>query len=406
MKITDYFLVPLCIIILSFLEEFYMISFVVQMISIIVVACIQTYLIYTRMQKKLNRETKNFEFYLSEANKDRQLIESQLQTVFNNIPIALALMDTYGNLVLVNHRFNDFISGKGNHKLLYNSEIIDREVRIFLNDSFLTEKEVIRNIMFNHKDYQCVSTPVYEQEHYAGCLLIFQDITSVAEKERMQKRFIADASHELRTPIAAIKGMIEILNREDFDDQETLLDFHQQIAKETARLEMIVMDLLQLSRLSAGTVIINKTLCDLNPMIQSVIKEVKSGINTQKTSIIFNSEVDRKVSADKEKLHHVVSNLLRNALMHSEADEVVITLKLKGKMLELSLKDNGIGIEQQHLENIFERFYRVDTHRARTSGGSGLGLPICKSIVSAHGGTISIKSIPQQGCEFLVQIPI
>ncbi len=349
-------------------------------------------------------EVKSYRYKLEGTEKDRQQIASRLDTVFSSIPFPLVIMDTYGKLVLANKNFDIFLNRQVNGELDYNDISIDFEVRMFLKETYLTERPITRNINHNNIDYQCYSVPMFEGSRFSGSLLTFQDITVAVEKERLQKRFIADASHELRTPIAAIRGMIEILNRDDFDDQETLVEFHQQIEKEANRLERLVLELLQLSRLSSGRVILQKEACDIEGLIENSIKEIQNALKPN-VEIVFFSTGSYIFSIDGNKMQQVLSNLIRNACLHSGASQVNVSLKTDEQQVVISVQDDGCGIDEKHLENIFERFYRVDSHRARTTGGSGLGLAIVKSIVIAHEGDVEVVSEIDEGTCFTIKIP-
>lgn len=404
MKLTDFLLLPVVSIALLMINQVTPLSLNHVVLILLGSACYQLFMIHRRLSMNFELQERSYKSKLEGTTKDMHLMESQLDTVFNNIPSPLALMDTYGHLVLMNHSFDRFLKGEGSSNLDYRNKRIDSEIRLFLKESYLTEKAIVRNVDFNGIDFQCLSVPINENGRYAGCLLVFQDITQAVEKERMQKRFIADASHELKTPIAAIKGMIEILNRTDFNDEEILNDFHQQIEKESIRLEMIVTDLLQLSRLSSGQILLQKESTDINQLIQSTIDEVRS---SEKNEVIIQREgqIRKPVMLDGAKIHQVISNLLKNACMHSGATQITVSIYEHSETIAICVRDNGCGINQADLEHIFERFYRIDTHRARSSGGSGLGLAIVKSIVNAHHGEIKVMSEIGKGSEFIITLP-
>lgn len=404
MKISDFLLVPLVAILLLLIHQAVPLSLMTVVLVLTAAASYELFLIHRRLTQNFKQQERSFLNKLEGTAKDMHLMESQLETVFNNIPSPLALLDTYGQLTLINPSFNRFLSGKFKGALDYRDEAIDPEIRLFLKESYLTEKAIVRSVDFNGIDFQCLSVPINENNRYAGCLLIFQDITQAVEKERMQKRFIADASHELKTPIAAIKGMIEILNRSDFDDEEIMQDFHRQIAKETDRLERIVADLLQLSRMSSGQILLQKEPVDVGELIQSVIAEIPPA---EKHGIDFavDCAVSSRVLMDRDRIHQAVGNLLKNAVLHSGADRITVTALEREQEIEIQVADNGCGINAKDLEHIFERFYRIDTHRARSSGGSGLGLAIVKSIVNAHQGEIKVLSEPGKGTQFILTLP-
>ena len=202
----------------------------------------------------------------------------------------------------------------------------------------------------------------------------------------MQKRFIADASHELKTPIAVIKGMVEILNREDFDDEETRREFMDQIEQEINRLDILVKDLLQLSRLSLSTVLLEREKTDLCLVIDKAVKSLEKKAEKKGLRIVKEYQNHDLVFCDPLKMSQVVLNLLSNAIKYSDRGTITLKTREEGSWYVLQVRDEGHGIVAEDLEKIFDRFYRVDDDRSRSSGGSGLGLSIVKSIVEAHHG--------------------
>ena len=338
--------------------------------------------------------------------KDASLKQQQIMTILTNIPSPLAMMDSYGHLILYNEGFSRFLSEEGEEEFTYRDERIAPEVQLFLKEAYLSENAIVRNLCYNHVDFQCLSVPIQENGRFTGCLLVFQDITQAMEKERMQKRFIADASHELKTPIAAIKGMIEILNRDDFDDPKTMKDFHIQIEKETKRLEMIVADLLKLSRLSMSTLALELSPCEISGLFDSLIKEAAPQAKSQGVIVEAEDQTHETFWLDEQKIHQALANLLNNALAHSQPEHIRMQARRQDHWLVLTVSDDGCGIDAKHLDRIFERFYRVDKSRSRASGGSGLGLAIVKAIVSAHQGDIEVDSEVGRGSRFVIRLPI
>ncbi|MFR0979713.1 MAG: ATP-binding protein [Holdemania filiformis] len=333
------------------------------------------------------------------------LKQQQIMTILTNI-LPLAMMDPAGRLILYNEGFSRFLSEEGEDEFTYRDERIAGEVQLFLKEAYLSENAIVRNLCYNNVDFQCLSVPIQENGRFTGCLLVFQDITQAMEKERMQKRFIADASHELKTPIAAIKGMIEILNRDDFDDPKTMQDFHIQIEKETKRLEMIVADLLKLSRLSMSTLALELSPCELSGLFDSLIKEAAPQAKSQGVIVEAEDQTHETFWLDEQKIHQALANLLNNALAHSQPEHIRMQARRQDHWLVLTVSDDGCGIDAKHLDRIFERFYRVDKSRSRASGGSGLGLAIVKAIVSAHQGEIEVDSEVGCGSQFVIRLPV
>ncbi len=200
--------------------------------------------------------------------------------------------------------------------------------------------------------------------------------------------------------------MIEILNRDDFDDPKTMKDFHIQIEKETKRLEMIVADLLKLSRLSMSTLALELSPCEISGLFDSLIKEAAPQAKSQGVIVEAEDQTHETFWLDEQKIHQALANLLNNALAHSQPEHIRMQARRQDHWLVLTVSDDGCGIDAKHLDRIFERFYRVDKSRSRASGGSGLGLAIVKAIVSAHQGEIEVDSEVGRGSRFVIRLPI
>ena len=358
-----------------------------------------------QLRQNMKSKEQTLQTQLRISDKDASLKGQQIMTILTNIPSPLAMMDSYGHLLLYNEGFSRFLSEETEEPLTYRDKRIDGEIALFLKEAYLSESAMVRNIHFNGIDFQCLSVPIQEKGRFTGCLLLFQDITQAMEKERMQKRFIADASHELKTPIAAIKGMIEILNRDDFDDEPTMKEFHRQIQKETQRLENIVADLLQLSRLSMNRMLLDRQPCQVSELFENLISEVRHEARQRQVQLEVDVQVNRPFSLDAQKMHQALANLVTNALYHSGATIIRLSAYMQKGRLMLAVSDNGCGIDQKHIDRIFERFYRVEPSRSRANGGSGLGLAIVRAIVNAHEGEIEVTSELGKGTRFCISLP-
>ncbi len=241
--------------------------------------------------------------------------------------------------------------------------------------------------------------PVY------GALGIFHDVTELKQSEQIRIEFVANASHELRTPITSIKGYVETL-REDLKAQryETALQFLEIISKNTDRLTFLVNDLLDLSVLDSGTRL-SKSLIPVNEITDSVVKQLDSKRAAKKIEIHAHYGAEN-VLADPTRLEQVLVNLIHNGIKYvPEGKRIDIYWDVAGKNTVLHVKDNGPGVALEHQGRLFERFYRVDAGRSRDLGGTGLGLAIVKHIMIKHGGQIRLLSRPGEGAEFICTFP-
>ena len=235
-------------------------------------------------------------------------------------------------------------------------------------------------------------------------MVLFQDISKTLEGEKMQKRFIADASHELKTPISVLKGMVEILNRDDFDDPITEKEFLSQMAKEVQRLDVLVKDLLQLSRLSLSNVILEREKCDVCALFDKACDSLWKNAQKKQLNIQKDYQTLEYAFCDPKRMLQVILNLLSNAIKYSDSGTITLRTRMETTYYILEVEDEGCGIQKKDMEKIFDRFYRVDDARSRQSGGSGLGLPIVRSIIEAHGGNIEVESTYGKGTLFRIKL--
>jgi two-component system OmpR family sensor kinase len=224
------------------------------------------------------------------------------------------------------------------------------------------------------------------------------------ETKEQMRRFISDASHELRTPLTSIRGFLEVLLRGAADQPEQLHKALNSMHGESVRLTKLVHDLLLLSKLDRTPHIelkegrLNTVIRDMEPQLHILAGGRKLDLNI---------EPDIKCSFDTDKMKQVVLNLFHNAVQHTDPEkgQIRVSLGKKENGVHLTVQDNGPGISESHLPHVFDRFYRSDSSRTRKYGGAGLGLAITKSIVNAHGGTISVESKEGEGCTFHIWLP-
>jgi len=241
-----------------------------------------------------------------------------------------------------------------------------------------------------------------------GALFVLNDITRIRRLENIRKDFVANVSHEIKTPITAIKGFVEILRDDGAKDEQDVRRFLEIIARHVNRLEAIIDDLLKLSRIEkeAETEGIQFTESGIKDVLESAIQVLKPLADSKGTEISFLCDDSLTAIINPPLLEQAVVNLLDNAIKYSdEKRHVTIEAKRDEKEILIHVIDNGRGIEQEHLPRIFERFYRVDKARSRRLGGTGLGLAIVKHIIQAHGGHVSVASSPGKGSAFTIHLP-
>lgn len=241
-----------------------------------------------------------------------------------------------------------------------------------------------------------------------GALFVLSDITRLRRLENIRKDFVANVSHEIKTPITAIKGFVEILRDDSTKEEQDVKRFMEIIARHVNRLEAIIDDLLKLSRIEkdAETEGIQVTEAGIKDVLESAIQVCKPLADSKGIEVSLFCDDALNARINPPLLEQAIVNLLDNAIKYSdEKKPVSIEAVQDEKEVLIHVIDNGRGIEQEHLPRIFERFYRVDKTRSRRLGGTGLGLAIVKHIIQAHGGHVSVTSTPGKGSAFTIHLP-
>ena len=246
-----------------------------------------------------------------------------------------------------------------------------------------------------------------KQSHQAGAILVLQDITDVQRIDKMRADFVANASHELKTPITAIRGFAETLIESETIDATIRQRFMRKIHGQSIRLSDLVSDLLALSRLESNDKAFN-TQVDLTQVVQRVCANLQAVAQSHK--VVLELEIEggqMTLLGDDNALGQMATNLIDNAIKYTaEMGTVTVQIKAQSGLAVLTVKDNGLGIDEADQERIFERFYRVNKARSQSLGGTGLGLAIVKHIVQNHRGNLHLKSKLNHGSTFSVEIPL
>ncbi len=238
-----------------------------------------------------------------------------------------------------------------------------------------------------------------------GAVLALLDLTALRRLETVRRDFVANVSHELRTPLTVIAGFSETLADDD-PPADQRRKFIEAIRSNALRMQRLVDDLLDLSRIESGGWRPNMVRVDVRAAAEEAAAEVELGAKMKGVEIIIDVASEAiDLEADALAVRQVLSNLLDNALRHTESGRITIFARRVGDRIDLGVSDTGIGIPVEHVHRIFERFYRVDPARSRMGGGTGLGLAIVKHLVEAHGGRVSAESAPGTGTTVIARFP-
>ena len=227
------------------------------------------------------------------------------------------------------------------------------------------------------------------------------DIEFLQRLQKVRSQFLANVSHELRTPIFAIQGYIETLLNGAVNDKKVNLHFLEKANQNTISLSNLLNDLIDISMIESGEMRMSYRYFKISELINQVVQENKKVAEDKKLELSFVCENENlEVFGDKEKLKQVLVNLIHNAIKYTEKGKVEIQIDEENKHARVIVKDTGIGISENYLDRIFERFFRIDKARSRSLGGTGLGLAIVKHIIEAHNSKVSVTSKIGEGSEF------
>jgi two-component system phosphate regulon sensor histidine kinase PhoR len=252
-------------------------------------------------------------------------------------------------------------------------------------------------------------TPLRDRKaQTTGAVLVLHDVTRLRKLETVRREFVSNVSHELKTPLTAIRGFVETLLDDEDVDPETREHFLTRMKDQAVRLSTLVTDLLVLSRVESEEGALERRALDLRDPLADSASRLAADATGKSVEFAFEPPGEPvRIVGDEEALRQVVDNLLDNALKYTpDGGSVTLSLGTSKGTAVIEVVDTGIGIEPTHQDRIFERFYRVDKARSREIGGTGLGLSIVKNIVEAHGGCVSVESEPGRGSTFRVRLPL
>jgi two-component system sensor histidine kinase SenX3 len=253
------------------------------------------------------------------------------------------------------------------------------------------------------KNLQVKVTPLGNE----GMILVLADDVSEADRiDAVRRDFVANISHELKTPIGALSILSEAVLQAS-DDPAMVKHFAAKMGDTANRLTELVQQIISLSRLQDADPLTDAAAVDISWAIKSAVDQSQTNADARGIFISLDAEVEANVFGDREQLIMALHNLIENAINYSpEKTRVIITVRVTEKLVEIVVKDQGIGIAERDQERIFERFYRVDPARSRETGGTGLGLSIVKHVVANHGGDVSVWSQVGEGSTFTLRLPL
>jgi two-component system, OmpR family, phosphate regulon sensor histidine kinase PhoR len=362
------------------------------------------------LSASLNVLARNLEHMVIE----HEVQKDRLMTLIENMGSGLLFIDSKGYITLTNRTFKEVFQVKDETFLnkLYLDVIPYQDICYLIEEVFMTEKKVRKQVqlMFSmtKKHFEVYGAPIISQgNEWKGIVLVFHDITELKKLEQIRKDFVANVSHELKTPITSIKGFAETLLDGALNDPKTLKSFLSIILNESERLQTLINDLLELSKIEQHNFRLTIENIDLVKIVSESIEILSDKANRKDIQIhIHSDEPTLRMKGDPRRLKQIFINIIDNAITYTpNQGDIKIRLNDLQDKVRVTITDTGIGISKEEIPRIFERFYRVDRARSRESGGTGLGLAIVKHLMEAHHGYISVESEIGKGTSFHLTFP-
>jgi len=364
----------------------------------------------------LNRIAESFEKKIYEANEQSRRLEATLK----NLPDGIVLLDNNGTVMFVNPAFeslfnvkSDQLMGRGLSEVIRVPELTESLGTVNAGSTLKKEayvEKIDRHVSFKTIPFLDSGTPDDGTDspgrRHSGTMVLFRDITEGKRTDEMRRDFVANVSHELKTPITAIRGYTETLLDGAVEDRDDALRFLNTIKSHTERMDRLIRDLIRLSQIELGAMPIEKRPLQLAPLIDDVLKGFESICSSKGISLEKDVRSEcRRVVADPLRLTQILSNLIDNAVKFTDSGRVTVKASEEAGQCIISVEDTGPGIPKRFLPRLGERFFRVDPSRSRELGGTGLGLAIVKHLVKAHGWEMSVESEEGRGTNVRIVLP-
>ncbi|THF72539.1 two-component system histidine kinase PnpS [Cohnella fermenti] len=354
-----------------------------------------------------------------------RLNEVRLQSVLDNMASGVIMIGADGRIRLYNRGAEGLLGSSAEERTGRSFGEIKQQYELV---------QLIREALQLHEPIHDELTVYYPEEKLLelsaipmrmseneeqGLLLVLQDVTAIRRLEKMRSEFVANVSHELKTPVAAVKGFAETLLNGAMDDRETAQSFLTIIHDESDRLNRLIGDILELSKIESRRSTLQFSPVDLHVFLERMTEFMATEAAKKNIGLELQAEEELFIEADEDRLGQILLNLLQNGINYTpEGGKVKVKAEFipgtesesdeegADDRVRITVSDTGIGIPRKDLPRIFERFYRVDKARSRSSGGTGLGLSIVKHLAELHHGTIRVESTVGVGSHFILELPL
>ncbi|MBF0122498.1 MAG: PAS domain-containing protein [Candidatus Omnitrophica bacterium] len=362
--------------------------------------------------RRIDEISQDFRETIAQAQRERE----EIRAVLSSMNEAVLVIDRHDRLMLMSAAVPKILElrsggsiGRPYWEVIRHDEI-NSVIRSAMSRRVSISKDVV---IYNPHEafFNLQIAPVFRPDkEMVSLVVVMHDISGLKKYERMRSEFVANVSHELKTPLTSIRGYAETLRSGAIDDKEKAYRFVDIIDTQAKRLEALVSDVLSLSRVEAREAdrsVLELDAEDVSQLIEGAISVQRNHIDDKRHIVEVVCPQELKVLVDRGEIEHVFLNLIDNAIKFTpEGGRIMIRVMEEGAFVRIDVEDSGIGIDKVHIDRLFERFYRIDASRSRELGGTGLGLAIVKHVVQAHNGKISVTSLPGKGSTFSVFLPV
>jgi two-component system sensor histidine kinase ResE len=352
-----------------------------------------------------NQMGRQLKFHITALNQEKE----HLSNILSSMADGVITFNIDGTILMTNPPAERFLQTWYYERDMdvKEGEELPPEAKEVFHQAVNTEKEQVVEISLQNRTWVLLMSPLYNQTYVRGAVAVLRDMTEERTLEKLRKDFIANVSHELRTPISMLQGYSEAIVDDIASSESEKKEIAQVIYEESRRMGRLVNDLLDLARMEAGHIALTYQSVKLKDFFERVLRKFQGIAKEKGISLTSHLEFHEETFPfDPDKMEQVLTNLIDNAIRHTETNgQVSISARFVNEGLKLEVSDSGIGISEDDLPYIFERFYKADKARTRGEAGTGLGLAIVKNIVNAHNGTIHVQSELNKGTQFTLFIP-
>src|SRR5699024_10297671 len=338
--------------------------------------------------------------------------KEQLSSIVNSMADGVLTVTRSGDIIVSNPPAEELIQSilfENNQEQRVSPHQLPEALEEILQQVIAEEKDVLQELDIQGRTWVMIMAPLYDHAYIRGAIAVVRDMIEERQLDKLRNDFISNVSHELRTPLLLLQGYSEAIVDDLAESATEKNELAQIIYDESLRMNRLVNELLDISRMEAGHMQLNLEEIDVTTFVSKILKKFQKLANEEHIQLELTSEIEKEmIFVDGDRIEQVFTNLIDNAISHTrEHGTVHVTVRSTPDQFSAEIEDSGSGIPEEDLSFIFERFYKADKSRKkdRKKKGTGLGLSIVKNIVEAHDGTVSVKSKEGKGTAFMFKIP-